>query len=74
MTAWTETGGGSPVPELFFEEITRGLHEGPEAHAEMTMGLWKLAAILLVRNAKATGESEQEILRQIAMKYTGSDG
>jgi hypothetical protein len=45
--------------------------EGRDAKAEMTLGLLRVASILLVKLAAASGQAEQEILQEMALKYRG---
>jgi len=37
----------------------------------MTLGLLRVASILLVKLAAASGQAEQEILQEMALKYRG---
>ncbi len=66
LTAWTETGGADPQTDLFIDEVLRNAED---SNMETMMGLVKLASILLVRTAKTTHVTEQEVLRSIATKY-----
>jgi hypothetical protein len=71
LTAWLEASPGVPEDELVWSEILANVDEGPVAEIEMTMGLMKLASILLVRLEMATGTPARELLQGIAAKYPG---
>lgn len=69
LTAWTEASPGVPQKELYWEVLGDSILGTAEEHVRLTNGLAKLAGILLVRASIATGESEQEILQQVASKF-----
>jgi hypothetical protein len=70
LTAWLEAGPGVGPDELVWEEIMAVVEEGDEAQMWLTMGLMKLAGLLLVTLEGSSGTSAKEILQGIASKYT----
>lgn len=71
MTAWLEGGGASdPQAELVWAEILANVDEGTDAEVELTLGLFKLSSVLLIRLATAEGRSAADILQDIARRYT----
>lgn len=68
LTAWLEADRHDD--SLVWDEILASVEEGAEAEVEMTVGLFKLASILLVRAAGAEGVSERDILQDLARRYT----
>lgn len=66
LTAWTESDKN---PDLVWERVMQAVEAGAEEEVEMTLGLMKLASILLVRLSGATGKSQGKLLQEIALKY-----
>ena len=69
LTAWTEAKSGDS-DELFWREMMANVDEGTKGEVEMTLGLFKLAAVLLVRLAACEERPTAEILQDVAVKYT----
>jgi hypothetical protein len=69
MTAWLEAKPGVGPDELMWEIIEANVREGYEAEIAKSMGMQRLASILHVKLAVATGQSELEILQDIALRY-----
>lgn len=71
LTAWLEGGGArDPDAELVWMEIMANVEEGTEAEVEMTLGLFKLSSVLLIRLAAAEGRPAADILQDVARRYT----
>ncbi|RLK13311.1 hypothetical protein DER29_4329 [Micromonospora sp. M71_S20] len=67
LTAWlSEPGGGNFAADQIHDLIAEG---GDEAVADLLGGLVSVAGHLLVKTARATGRSEQEVLQDLAQKY-----
>lgn len=71
LTAWTEVDNEPASAQLFWSTFLQTVDEGMEAEIELTVGLAKLAGILLIKASTATGEAPVAILQDIGVKYAG---
>lgn len=67
LTAWLEVDRDDGT--LFWSRFLETVKEGPEAEAELAVGLAKLAAVLLNEASRASGRTREEILRKISTTY-----
>ena len=67
LTAWTESDKN---PDFVWQRVMEAVEAGADEEVEMTVGLMKLASILLVKLSRATGKAEGTLLQEIALKYT----
>jgi hypothetical protein len=69
LTAWLEASPGVGPNELVWDVLQGAIDEGPEAEIAQTMGLAKLAGVLLAHLSKASGKPPRIILQEIAADY-----
>ena len=69
LTGLVEAGPDDPDADLAWAEIMANIAESPQAEVEMTLGLAKLALVLLARLASDEGCDPSEVLQDIALKY-----
>ena len=69
LTALVEAGPGDRDADLAWAEILANIAESPQAEVEMTLGLAKLALVLLARVASDEGRDPSEVLQDLALKY-----
>jgi len=70
LTAWLEAAPGVPSDELMWQLIQTIVQGGPEAEVELTIGLVKVASVLLVKLEGSSGQNAQQILQTMAIRYT----
>jgi len=67
LTAWLEADHDEGA--LFGSRFLETVREGPQAEAELAVGLAKLAALLLIEASSASGRTCVEILQKISTTY-----
>jgi len=70
LTAWLEAGPGVGPDELVWDILHQAIDEGPESEVAQTLGLAKLASVLLVELSRVSGRDPGLILQQIASNYS----
>jgi hypothetical protein len=66
LTAWV---GGGRSNDFLAERVALLASEGPEAIARALVGLIGISGELLILLSSTTGQPEDEVLRQLALRY-----